>query len=57
MSEHKHNPSEIAREALKRLTGDAAEAIGGTPEQFTQFIASEQVRWKKVIARAAIQPS
>ena len=25
------------------LDGDAAEAIGGTPEQFTQFIASEQV--------------
>jgi tripartite-type tricarboxylate transporter receptor subunit TctC len=46
-----------APEALKRLTGDAAEAIGGTPEQFTQFIASEQARWKKVIARAAIQPS
>lgn len=46
-----------APESLKRLTGDAAEAIGGTPEQFTQFIASEQARWKTVIARASIQPN
>jgi len=42
--------------AMERLTGDAAEAIGGTPEQFAQFIASEQARWQKVIARANIKP-
>ncbi|MDM0019397.1 Bug family tripartite tricarboxylate transporter substrate binding protein [Variovorax saccharolyticus] len=42
--------------ALERLRGDAAEAIGGTPEQFAQFIALEQERWKKVIARANIKP-
>jgi len=43
-------------EAMERLNGDAAEVIGGTPEQFAQFIASEQARWQKVIARAAIKP-
>ena len=43
-------------EALERLNADAAEVIGGTPEQFAQFIASEQARWQKVIARAAIKP-
>lgn len=43
-------------ESMQRLTGDAAEAIGGTPEQFTQFIAAEQGRWQKVIARANIKP-
>lgn len=43
-------------ESMQRLTGDAAEAIGGTPEQFTQFIAAEQARWQKVIARANIKP-
>ena len=43
--------------AMERLTGDAAETIGNTPEQFAQFIAQEQARWKKVIARAAIQPN
>lgn len=42
--------------ATERLAGDAAEAIGGTPEQFAQFIAAEQARWQKVIARANIKP-
>jgi tripartite-type tricarboxylate transporter receptor subunit TctC len=41
---------------VERLSGDAAEAIGDTPEQFAQFIALEQARWKKVIARAQIAP-
>lgn len=45
-----------APDSMRRLTGDAAEAIGGTPEQFAQFIATEQERWKKVIARAQIKP-
>ncbi len=41
---------------LDKLKGDAAEAIGGTPEEFAKFIAIEQERWKKVIARAGIKP-
>ncbi|RYZ12187.1 MAG: tripartite tricarboxylate transporter substrate binding protein [Comamonadaceae bacterium] len=41
---------------LDRLRGDAAESVGGTPEEFSRFIASEQERWKKVIARANIKP-
>ena len=45
-----------AHDALERLRGDAAEAIGGTPEEFAKFIAVEQERWKKVIARANIKP-
>ncbi|MCS4510630.1 Bug family tripartite tricarboxylate transporter substrate binding protein [Xylophilus ampelinus] len=45
-----------APESLKRLGGDAAEAIGSTPAQFAQFIAAEQARWKTVIARARIKP-
>jgi len=43
-------------DSMQRLTADAAEAIGGTPEQFAQFIAVEQGRWQKVIARAGIKP-
>jgi tripartite-type tricarboxylate transporter receptor subunit TctC len=43
-------------DSMQRLTNDAAEAIGGTPEQFAQFIAAEQARWQKVIARANIKP-
>ncbi|WP_295851553.1 tripartite tricarboxylate transporter substrate binding protein [uncultured Xylophilus sp.] len=45
-----------APESLKRLNADAAEAIGDTPAQFAQFIASEQARWQKVIKRAQIKP-
>jgi len=45
-----------APDALRRLHGDAAEVVGGTPAQFEQFIAVEQERWKKVIARAKIKP-
>jgi tripartite-type tricarboxylate transporter receptor subunit TctC len=41
---------------LEKLKGDAAEAVGGTPEEFARFIAIEQDRWKKVIARANIKP-
>lgn len=45
-----------APDALRRLHGDAAEVVGGTPAQFAEFIAVEQERWKKVIARAKIKP-
>ena len=45
-----------APDALKRLQGDAAEAIGGTPAQFAQFIAAEQGRWQKVLKRAQVKP-
>jgi len=41
--------------ALSRLVADAAEPIGDTSEQFARFIATEQVRWKKVIDRAQIK--
>lgn len=42
--------------SLERLNADAAEAIGSTPAQFTQFIAAEQERWKKVLLRAKVKP-
>jgi tripartite-type tricarboxylate transporter receptor subunit TctC len=41
--------------ATERLSGDAAEAIGGTPAQFAQFIAAEQKRWQQVVKRAEIK--
>lgn len=45
-----------APDSLKRLQGDAAEPIGSTPQQFAQFIASEQARWQKVLKRAQVKP-
>ena len=45
-----------APESVRRLSADAAEPIGDSPAEFARFIASEQARWKKVIARAQIKP-
>ncbi len=42
--------------ALERLNHDAAEAVGGSPAQYAQFIAAEQKRWKQVVDRAKIKP-
>jgi tripartite-type tricarboxylate transporter receptor subunit TctC len=44
------------KEALERLSHDAAIAVGSTPAEFAAFIAAEQKRWKPVIARAKIKP-
>ena len=41
--------------SLDRLNQDAAQAVGGTPAQFAQFIAQEQKRWKQVVERAKIK--
>jgi tripartite-type tricarboxylate transporter receptor subunit TctC len=42
--------------SVERLNQDAAQAVGGTPAQFAQFIAQEQKRWKQVVERAKIKP-
>ncbi len=42
--------------STEKLGADAAIAIGGTPAEFARFIATEQQRWKVVIARAKIKP-
>jgi len=40
---------------LERFSVDNAEAIGSTPEQYAEFIAKEQARWKEVIRKANIK--
>ena len=42
--------------STEKLGADAAIAVGGTPAEFGKFIATEQQRWKAVIARAKIKP-
>jgi tripartite-type tricarboxylate transporter receptor subunit TctC len=42
--------------SIEKLSADAAIAVGGTPDEFAKFIATEQLRWKAVIARAKIKP-
>ncbi|MEY2620650.1 MAG: hypothetical protein RIT26_470, partial [Pseudomonadota bacterium] len=39
-----------------KLSQDTALAVGHTGREFAAFIASEQARWKPVIARAQIRP-
>ena len=41
---------------IERLANDAAIPVGGTPAEFTSFIAREQQRWKSVVERAKIKP-
>jgi tripartite-type tricarboxylate transporter receptor subunit TctC len=41
---------------LERLGNDAAIGVGSTPAEFAKFIATEQQRWKAVVARAKIKP-
>ena len=41
-------------ELPKRLAGEGADPIGGTPEQFVEHIKTELVRWGKVIRAANI---
>jgi tripartite-type tricarboxylate transporter receptor subunit TctC len=40
---------------LERYKADDAEAVGSTPQEYADFIAKEQARWKDVIQRANIK--
>ena len=44
-----------SRAVLERLEVESAIPVGSTPQQFAQFIAKEQVRWKEVILKAKIR--
>jgi tripartite-type tricarboxylate transporter receptor subunit TctC len=39
----------------ERYKADDAEAIGSTPQEYADFIAKEQARWKDVIERAGVK--
>ena len=54
--------TEVARmltvpEVRERFLREGAEPIGGTPEEFSAFLARDQVKWAKVIQMANIKPS
>ena len=40
---------------LQRFSAEDAEAVGSSPQEYAQFIAKEQVRWKEVIERAGVK--
>jgi len=43
-------------DVLKAIADTASQPIGGTPEEFGQFILAERAKWAKVIKSAGIQP-
>jgi tripartite-type tricarboxylate transporter receptor subunit TctC len=40
---------------LQRYAADDAESIGSTPQEYAEFIAKEQARWKDVIQKAGVK--
>jgi len=40
----------------KRLSGEGAEPVGSTPEEYDQFTRAEIEKWIKVARSAGIQP-
>jgi tripartite-type tricarboxylate transporter receptor subunit TctC len=44
-----------AASVLERFRADDAEAVGSSPQQYAEFIAKEQARWKEVIQKANVK--
>jgi len=40
---------------LQRYAADDAESVGSTPQEYADFIAKEQARWKDVIQKAGVK--
>jgi tripartite-type tricarboxylate transporter receptor subunit TctC len=40
---------------VQRFAAEDTEAVGSTPQEYAQFIAKEQARWKDVIERAGVK--
>jgi tripartite-type tricarboxylate transporter receptor subunit TctC len=40
---------------IERFSADDAEAIGSTPQEYAEYIAKEQARWKEVIQKANVK--
>ncbi|HEY5608385.1 MAG TPA: tripartite tricarboxylate transporter substrate binding protein, partial [Alphaproteobacteria bacterium] len=39
-----------------RLSGDGADPVGSSPEEFAAFLRAETAKWAKVVKDAGIQP-
>jgi tripartite-type tricarboxylate transporter receptor subunit TctC len=40
---------------IERFKADDAESVGSSPQDYAQFIAKEQARWKEVIQKAGVK--
>jgi tripartite-type tricarboxylate transporter receptor subunit TctC len=48
-------PAKTPPAVVERYKADDAEAVGSTPQEYADFVAREQARWKDVIQRATIR--
>ena len=44
-----------SRDVAERLADDGGEPVGSTPEQFSQHLAGEIARWRKVVKEAGVR--
>jgi tripartite-type tricarboxylate transporter receptor subunit TctC len=44
-----------AKDVSERLSGEAAEPVGGTPQQFAAYLKSEIDKWASVIKKAGVR--
>jgi tripartite-type tricarboxylate transporter receptor subunit TctC len=42
-------------QVAERFKADDAEAVGSTPQEYADFVAKEQARWKEVIQKANVK--
>jgi tripartite-type tricarboxylate transporter receptor subunit TctC len=45
-----------SKDVSDRLTGEAAEIVASTPQEFAKFFSAEIAKWAQVIAKAQIKP-
>jgi tripartite-type tricarboxylate transporter receptor subunit TctC len=45
-----------APEVRERLAGDSAEVVASSPEEFTEYLKAETIKWAKVAKTAGIKP-
>ena len=43
-------------EVRERLSGDGADPVGSSPEEFAAFLRAETAKWAKVVKDAGIKP-
>jgi tripartite-type tricarboxylate transporter receptor subunit TctC len=49
------NKALAAPEVRESLAGEGGEVLGGTPQQFADFLRAEQAKWSKVVREAGVK--
>jgi tripartite-type tricarboxylate transporter receptor subunit TctC len=46
----------LSPEVKRRIENEGATPVGNSPEEFSRFVDSEIVRWRKVVQYAGAKP-